>query len=150
NEALAKQRFQEARKLASTYLFEIHDAIQDLPGSTPARALVVRRALDYLDSLSKEAGSDRSLQRDLAEAYRKVGDVQGAVGRGNLGDSAGARRSYEKSLKICEELVASGRTEAEDQRQLVLTLLEVSSSQLRDGEFDCAEPNAYRAVLEGD
>jgi hypothetical protein len=40
----AKQRFEEVYSLADTILFELHDAIADLPGSTQARELLVKRA----------------------------------------------------------------------------------------------------------
>lgn len=75
---IANRRFNDVRKLANSYLFEFHDAIKDLPGSTPARRLVVKRALEYLDSLARERGHDPALARELASAYEKVGAVQGA------------------------------------------------------------------------
>src|SRR5262249_48222890 len=53
--AKAEKRFSDVRKLANSFLFEFHDAIRDLPGATKARELVVRRALEYLDSLAREA-----------------------------------------------------------------------------------------------
>ena len=34
----AERRFNDVRKLANSFLFEFHDAIQRLPGATPARA----------------------------------------------------------------------------------------------------------------
>jgi hypothetical protein len=98
----AEQRFNEVRKLANSYLFEFHDAIENLPGSTAARALLVRRALEYLDSLAREAGGDLSLQREVAMAYLKVGNVQGNPRNANLGDTAGALESYRKALAIAE------------------------------------------------
>ena len=52
----AEQRFQEVRGLANSVLFELHDAIVPLPGSTQARELLVKRAQRYLDSLASESG----------------------------------------------------------------------------------------------
>lgn len=105
--ARAERRFNDVRQLADSFLFEFHDAIQDLPGTTPARKLVVRKALEYLDSLAREAAEDRALQNDLAQAYTKVGDVQGYPYRPNLGDLAGALESYRKALTITELLSRS-------------------------------------------
>jgi non-specific serine/threonine protein kinase/serine/threonine-protein kinase len=102
--ARAERRFNDVRALANALLFEIHDSIRDLPGSTPARKLLVDRALQYLDSLSNEGGGDPSLMRELASAYERVGDVQGYSYRPNLGDSAGAMRSYQKALAIRQTL----------------------------------------------
>jgi eukaryotic-like serine/threonine-protein kinase len=72
----AERRFKDVRQLANSFIFEIHDAIKDLPGSTPARELVVLRALQHLDSLAQEETNDVSLKLELAAAYQKVGDVQ--------------------------------------------------------------------------
>jgi hypothetical protein len=71
--ARAERRFNDVRRLANSFLFELNDRIEQ--GPTKARELLVQRALEYLDSLAQEAGSDLSLQRELAAAYQKVGDV---------------------------------------------------------------------------
>jgi hypothetical protein len=86
-------------------LFELHDAIQKLPGATAARELLVKRALQYLDSLSRESAGDPTLRLELAAAYEKVGDVQGGYLAANLGDR-GAIDSYRKALAIRESLAA--------------------------------------------
>jgi len=67
--AADERHFNEVRELADSFLFEFHDAIKDLPGSTPARQLVVRRALAYLEKLSSLRGEDEALQREVATAY---------------------------------------------------------------------------------
>ena len=101
----AEQRFQDVRELANSLMFDVHDSIQDLPGSTPARKLLVERALRYLDGLSRDAASDASLQRELGTAYEKVGTVQGNPFGANLGDVRGALDSYRKARAIRESLV---------------------------------------------
>ncbi|MFL6215725.1 MAG: protein kinase domain-containing protein [Blastocatellia bacterium] len=105
--ARAERRFNDVRKLAHSVLFDYHDAIADLPGSTPVRERLVKDALQYLDSLAGEAGSDASLQSELAAAYRKIGDVQGNPYFANLGDRQGAAASYRKSLAIRQALAAA-------------------------------------------
>ena len=61
----AEERFNDVRKLANSLMFEIHDSIRDLPGSTSARRLLVTRAQEYLDNLSAQSNGDPSLQREL-------------------------------------------------------------------------------------
>jgi tetratricopeptide (TPR) repeat protein len=102
----AERRFNDVRTLANSLMFEIHDSIKDLPGSTPARKLLVSRALEYLDSLSKDSSGDSALQRELATAYDKVGNVQGNPTNANLGDTPGALKSFQKALAIRESLAA--------------------------------------------
>lgn len=105
--ARAERRFNEVRRLANSFLFEIHDSVQNLSGSTPTRNLLVTRALEYLDSLANEASDDPSLQRELATAYEKVGDIQGNPYVGNLGNTDGALASYHKAIAIRESLSAN-------------------------------------------
>jgi serine/threonine protein kinase len=117
--ARAERRFNDVRKLANSLLFDIHDSIKDLPGSTPSRKLLVSRALEYLDSLNQEARGDLSLQRELAAAYEKIGDVQGQPRQANLGDSAGAESSYRKALAIRETLASANSKNTDLKRDLV-------------------------------
>ena len=103
---IAEHRFAQVRALAGSFVFEIHDAIAPLPGSTPARELLVRRALVYLDGLATDAADDADLQTELARAYLKIGDVQGLPYQANLGDTSGALVSYRKALKIVMQIDA--------------------------------------------
>jgi serine/threonine protein kinase len=98
----AEQRFQQVRKLANVFLFDLHDRLQNLAGATEVRQFVVRTGLEYLASLEREAGGDRALMRELALAYQKVGDVQGYPLASNLGDRSGAMDSYQKTIRILE------------------------------------------------
>lgn len=103
----AERRFAEVRRLANSFLFEFHDAIENLPGATAARQLVVRKAVEHLDGLARETGDDPVLMQELATAYFRIGNVQGSAGRANLGDLAGAAVSYRKAAEMLE--AASGR-----------------------------------------
>lgn len=103
------RRFAEVRSLATTFLFDVHDAIVDLPGSTPTRALLVRRALASLDGLAKEAPGDPLLQRDLAAAYVRIGSLQGNSANANLGDTPGALASYRKAVALLEAIPGAQR-----------------------------------------
>jgi tetratricopeptide (TPR) repeat protein len=99
---LAERRFEQVRRLADSLMFEIHDSVKDLAGSTPTRRLIVSRALEYLDSLAHDAGGNFALQRELATAYEKIGDIQGNPYSANIGDTDGALTSYRKALQIRE------------------------------------------------
>jgi len=117
----AERRFNDVRRLANSFLFEFHDAIEHLPGSTRARELVVQRALEYLDSLSKESGHDASLERELAASYERVGDVQGLPHGSNLGDTAGALRSHRTALTMRQKIADAHPSDPTIQRELKMT-----------------------------
>jgi hypothetical protein len=99
--AHAEQRFEDVRQLANSLLFEIHDSVESLAGSTPTRQLIVSRALQYLDRLFREADTP-GLREDLAKAYLRIGDIQGNPYSANLGDTDGALASYRKAVALEE------------------------------------------------
>lgn len=108
-EQRAERRFEQVRKLAHAVLFEYHDAIENLPGSTAVRRKMVADALQYLDSLSREEPSD-SLRLEMAQAYVKISNVLGNSNDSNLGDTAGALASARKAVALAEPLAARSRT----------------------------------------
>jgi eukaryotic-like serine/threonine-protein kinase len=105
--ARAEQQFNDVRKLATSFLFEFNNSIQNLPGATPARKLLVQRALEYLTKLAQHSQGDPGLQRELVEAYLKVGDLQGNPYEPNLGDVVGAQSNYQKALAISAGLASA-------------------------------------------
>jgi eukaryotic-like serine/threonine-protein kinase len=103
-QAVAEHRFQGLRELARFVLFEFDEAIR--AGETAARKSLVARALTYLDQLARESAGDASLQKEMAEGYLKIGDVQGNLYGPNVGEGAGAERSYRRAAELAAELVA--------------------------------------------
>ena len=143
-QARAEQRFDQVRKLANTVLFDYHDAIKDLRGATPVRERLVRDALGYLDGLAREQSNDPSLQRELASAYRRVGDVQGGDPKG-LGDTRGAEESYSKALGMLEALFRSDSTDDRTRRDLADLSLELGNIVWGRGDLAAGLKHARRA-----
>ena len=130
----AQRRFDEVRQLAHSYLFEFHDAVAKLPGSTPVRQLLVTRALHYLDELSKDAGNDSELQSELADAYQKVADIQWSRGGANIGDMRGAMESLRKAMAIREKMVAARPHDLNARTQLARCNAQMSDLLLQDAK----------------
>jgi non-specific serine/threonine protein kinase/serine/threonine-protein kinase len=101
---IAERRFEQVRSLAHSVVFDIHDAIAPLRGSTAARRLLVQRALVYLDGLAGESSDNTALELELAGAYERIGDVQGMPYRPNLGEGTAALTSYRKARALAERV----------------------------------------------
>jgi non-specific serine/threonine protein kinase/serine/threonine-protein kinase len=144
--ARAEKRFNQVRKLANENLFVIHDAIKNLAGATQARELILKRSLAYLNSLAEDAGNDRSLLRDLAAAYERVGDIQGAQSSANVGDTAGARQSYQRALSIRQVLAQGKSATATDRDALCGIHLKMSDLAEKIGDSTGALDNGRKAL----
>lgn len=142
----AERRFQDIRALSNSLIFDVHDSIQDLAGATPARKLIVEKALLYLDGLAGESQGDASLQRELAAAYKRIGDVQGYDFNANLGDNSAALTSYEKALAIRRALWSSAPGNIEDALALAEASRLVSQTQMAAADLSAALANAQKTV----
>ena len=100
----AQQRFRQVREMSRALIFDIHDALRRVPGTTEPRRLLLDRAVQFLDGLAAGAGADNALKLELAEGYRRLGTVQGSEGTDNLGDTAGARTSLAKATRLLDEV----------------------------------------------
>jgi eukaryotic-like serine/threonine-protein kinase len=93
----AQHELAALRKLTQSFLFEFDDAVQNLPGASQARELVVRRAVEYLDKLASESGDDVVLLNDLADAYTHIANIAGAFREARGASSL--RSALENGLK---------------------------------------------------
>jgi non-specific serine/threonine protein kinase/serine/threonine-protein kinase len=118
--ARAEKRFDDVRKLANSLVFEIHDSIQNLPGATPARKLLLDRAVEYLDKLSKDASGDIDLQRELAWGYQRLAAVQGDTTEPNLDQISAAEVSTRKATALFEAVARANPRNVTDQLNVAM------------------------------
>lgn len=146
--ARAEQRFNDVRRMANSFMFELNDEIQK--GPTKAREMLVKKALEYLDSLAQEARDDPSLRRELATAYERVGDIQGQPFNANLGNTAGALASYGKAQAMLEELAASEPKNLEVSESLCHVYEKTGWVQLRTGDSDAALESGRKEIAKAE
>jgi tetratricopeptide (TPR) repeat protein/predicted Ser/Thr protein kinase len=130
----AEHRFQQVRVLANTFLFDFDNEIRQVPGTTKARELLVKTALQYLDELARDGSADAGLASELAQAYMSVGDVQGMTGLPNLGRPADAIASYRKAAATARGAVAREPGNVAHVRRLATCLARMSFLQTAMGD----------------
>jgi tetratricopeptide (TPR) repeat protein/predicted Ser/Thr protein kinase len=99
----AQRRFNQVRHFAGQMLEVEHD-LERVPGATQARERIVKTSLDYLESLSKDAGNDTDFKAELASAYRNIADIQGGFRGINLGRPRDAQISLAKAAALSQEV----------------------------------------------
>ena len=143
---LADRRFEQVRQLAGKFLLDFHEAIAKLPGSTPARKMVVETGLQYYDSLAREAAGNRDLLEEIARGYDRLGDVQGNPYTGNLGDLSGALASYKKALSIRDRISDPSPGFLHDRIQGKVRIAQILMTK---GDVKSAESNLQEAISMG-
>lgn len=108
----ANENFAQVYDISREFLFEFEAMIRELPGSTQARNLILRKALELLDGLEASASDDPGLASDLGWAYVRVGNLQARSLLGDEGDATAARESYEKGRAILARLLRDTDTDS--------------------------------------
>jgi non-specific serine/threonine protein kinase/serine/threonine-protein kinase len=134
----AEQRFNDVRELANSVLFELHDAIEPLPGSTKVRELLIKKAQHYLDHLATDATTDEALQHERAIAYERIGDVLGLPTKANLGNTQGALVSYQHTLDLERPLAAAHPDDIKLQSDMARALNRICAVEQSVGRFQDA------------
>jgi tetratricopeptide (TPR) repeat protein/tRNA A-37 threonylcarbamoyl transferase component Bud32 len=143
--ARAEKRLGELRSLVTTLLFELHDGIRDLAGSAGARRLVLAKAQQYLEILSGESGGDLQLQRELASAYEKTGDLlHDAIGPGSA--DGGSLANYQKAFELRRAISRQQKTDRPAQRDLAFSLSKVGDGQFFNGQTGQALVDYQRSL----
>lgn len=143
---LAQQRYRDVRSLATNMMFEVDGAIATLPGSVHARRLVVSRALEHLDRLSREMGDDPALLADVATGYEKIADIQGSPFEFNLGDGEAALANARRALALRERAAAVSPATADDASVAGLARSQMQiGTLLRQAQGSDAEAGQYFA-----
>ena len=123
--AVAQRRFVQVRQLANK-LFDIDAQIDQLPGSSPARQMIVETSLDYLQRLSTEVRNDRELALEVGTAYMRVARMQGVPISPNLGQIDKA----EQSLREAQRLIQSVLTAQPDNRTAILRMAQINHDRM--------------------
>lgn len=109
----AQAESEDLRQLSVSLLTELDEAIKQLPGSTNAQKLLVTRVLEHLDRVSASDVPDKPTALNLADAYTRVGNLEGNPYDQNIGDAAGGLLSVTKALKLTEHWKTLLPTDAE-------------------------------------
>ena len=116
----ARAQLQNLKTLAAA-TFAIDETLADLPGATAPRRQLVEALRAYLSRV--DVNEDRTIALEIAEGYRRLGDIQGNPNGPNLGDPAAALRSYESARALLEPTI-----KASDNTSVRVALAHVETS----------------------
>ncbi len=135
-----------ARGLARSLLIDLDRALEDLPESTPVRARMVTQALTSLEELSDDVNADSELLLLAADAYDRIGSIQGNPLYTNLGDLAAARDSHERALEIRNGLEARDPSHPAIRQALGTSYLHMAVLDRAEGDVAASTAWAERAL----
>jgi serine/threonine protein kinase len=103
--ARAEKHSGSIRKLSTSLMFDVYDKIAQLQGATEARAALANNTSQYLAELATDAGDNPEFRLELAEAFRRLGDIQGQIDGPNLGKPISALASYDEVIRLLQRVL---------------------------------------------
>jgi non-specific serine/threonine protein kinase/serine/threonine-protein kinase len=146
NAVRAQQRFNDVRRLANSLVFEFDESIRQLPGATTARQLIIQRAQEFLEILSRESADDPLLMTEAATAYAKLASIQGNTQESNLGNAKSALDNYRQAVSLMEAAVTLRPNDSEIVQQLSLRYSQLAGALALVGETTEGERYLHKAV----
>jgi serine/threonine protein kinase/tetratricopeptide (TPR) repeat protein len=123
--ARAERRLENLRNISNSLVSEIERAIRDLPGSLPARKLLLDRAVEQLDALAADSDGNTQLQLELVWAYQNLGMLPDK----NLSES---QKILEKAVALTEKILAAAPADPKVRDRLAMLYLDmIYNSRLR-------------------
>lgn len=130
----AERRFEQVRDLAKHLLFDYHDEIQLLPGSTSLRRRMLEDARTHLQALAKEAKGLPALQSELGVAHRRLGELYHAEARPSLGDVQTSLTLIRQGGELLEQAAQALPRDAATRYQLALAYVALARSLRSAGD----------------
>ena len=104
----AEAHLAASREFTHGLIYDIYDAVAYMPGSLAVRRQLIELSLKHLDRVASVDSREPGVLLDLAEAYRRTGDVQGNPNFANLGDIKGSLDSYAAAATALDKAAELG------------------------------------------
>ncbi|MFK7912812.1 MAG: serine/threonine-protein kinase [Pseudomonadales bacterium] len=142
-ERQADSRFNQVRKIATLLMFDVQDSVAELDGSLSAQQLLVETALTYLEDLGATA-STPDLLLEIAQGYKRLGDVTGNPNYINLGRRDLASDLLQRAVDTIQSPILQGRSDPKYLRAYSDIIgSQVTQIAFSEGDFE----RAYRLLL---
>jgi tetratricopeptide (TPR) repeat protein len=99
---------------------------------------VVKTAGEYLERLATDAGGEPVLIRELADSYKKLGDVEGSAAEGNLGRISAALASYRKGLALRDSIGDAANSDDKARLGYLTNLIALAGLEWTSGDREVA------------
>lgn len=143
-EQIEEIRVNQLSQFAHAMIFDVHDAIQELPGATTARKILIERTLENLKSLEATSAQSRDLKLELARAYTKIGTLQAGASGSSEEDYAAGIVNLEHARSLLKTILARS-SNPDDEVALALVDADLEAAGVRGRRGETSEWKVLRA-----
>ncbi len=142
----AKRRFDDARQLIHSVIFDLQPRLEAIPATLPIRQALIEQTMRYLESVSREAGGNVELLVELSNAYQQLARVQGDVTTSSLGHQVDAADRYGKADALMARATAAAPRDPDVLKAAALLYARLAGFDNTQGRSDAAFLHARQAL----
>lgn len=144
---LAANRFEAVRDLGTFQLFDLYDAMDDIPNTVRARQLVASKSISYLNTLAITPDAPPDLRREVGEGWLRLAQVTGGSSGDHIGLPEDASVFGRRALDILESLYGDDPDDPKNRLALGDALGTLAFSSLyMEGDSEAGYARAAQAV----
>jgi eukaryotic-like serine/threonine-protein kinase len=145
---LARENFQMARRAVDDYFTQVSESTllkSPLPGLQPLRKHLLEAALRYYQEFVRRGGDDPELQKELAQAYFRVGSINEEIG-----PKADALGAYQRARDLYQALAQAQPQNASFRNDLAQTHRAIGRIGIETGRLAEASASFRQAIAAGE
>ena len=143
---IAERRFEDARQLIHTTIFDIQPRMEAIPATLDLRKTLIEETMKYLEAVSKEADDNVPLLQELSSAYVQLARVQGDISTSSLGNAAAADERFQKAKALLDTALALEPDSPALLRDATLLHMRLATFENGQGRPDAALVTAMAGV----
>lgn len=119
--AHANERFDEARKLSQSLMFDVYDSFDEVTGTLEARKAMTDLVRDYVDDLALDSAAPSDVLLEIGTIKLRLADLYGGIGIANFGDTDESYRLLAEAEAALQEVVSRDPANTSALAELVMT-----------------------------
>lgn len=108
----AQRRTDDLRALVRTLVRDIDRELEQVPGTTAARRLLLEAGQRNAEAMAEDAGNSADTLLEVASLFEVLANVQGKPGTSNLGDPKGGLLNLDRAIELVDRAKQVAPTES--------------------------------------
>lgn len=144
----ANERFEQARTLSRSLIFETYDEFSGISGTLEARRKLANLVNVYVDELASDERAPNDILYDIGVMKSRLSDVYGGIGLSNLGEIERSRMLLNAAADTLDQIYQAEPQNTEVLAELVFAKRTVSMQHLFYGKDMDAALQVNQEVLD--
>ena len=126
----ANARFEQARELSRTLIFDTYDEFAKVSGTLEPRTKLANLVSDYVDALAADSYAPTDIMFDVGTMSHRLSNIYGGLGIANLGDTERSGTLLDNAANALKSVLQEDPNNMEAMDELAMVLRSISMQSL--------------------